>query len=699
MGASLNAAPSWTFATANPRVVTTAPENYEVINLDDLFEIGFSQPMDRISVEQNFSLVAHNNLAVQGTFDWFDDSKTVTFSPDELLMRDTAYRLILSGDALAYGGTPVDEDMLIAFSTVPMLQVLSHSWNTTSYGSMLSQGSVIFNGPVLDDDLEPYISVIPDVVNIEYSWHSWNNEIFVRGDFKPLTRYQITVGSGLPDPWGGVTQSPYSFEFTTSALRSGIHIGRNDIIYAASDSKLAAKVTNVARARANLGQIPLDYFMVIGGTSYSIEEFAAETIQTWPLDLGLPGDQFYDLDLSLTPDGSPASPGIYRLEFDLTPTTAVPESELAVSRKGPYAIIVSDVNLVFKIAHDKLFVWAVSLKTGLPIANAELSIYDKNGQLLILGQTDQRGIFQISVQLEQSFYDPYYAVLAQPGDPSFALTRSTWDSAISPYAFGIARDYSKPELESYIYTDRPIYRPGQTVSYRVITRYAENGRYQIDDTLDTMPVTIYDGDRNMLFDGQQPLSPFGTSHGSYSLADDAQPGRYQITTPYGNLEFKVTEYRKPEINLQVDAGAKNGALMADSVQTVGINARYFFDAPAGNVEFGWNLFREDDSFYIPGYRVGPQNYCWYCAWYDRDYFGELIEQGEGKTDAQGKLSIELAIPPEGATARYTLEATMIDESGFPVSARTTLNVHPEKFYIETKPESTISTGDLGGRRK
>ena len=129
---------------------------------------------------------------------------------------------------------------------------------------MLSQGSVIFNGPVLDDDLEPYITVIPDVVNIEYSWHSWNNEIFVRGDFKPLTRYQITVASGLPDPWGGVTQSPYSFEFTTSALRSGIHIGRNDIIYAASDSKLAAKVTNVARARANLGQIPLDYFMVIG---------------------------------------------------------------------------------------------------------------------------------------------------------------------------------------------------------------------------------------------------------------------------------------------------------------------------------------------------------------------------------------------------------------------------------------------------
>ncbi|MBG7609851.1 MAG: Ig-like domain-containing protein, partial [Anaerolineae bacterium] len=694
MGVRLNAIPDWTFSTANPRVVSTSPEIYEVINLDSSFEIIFNQPMDRSSVEENFIVAADNNFEVLGTFEWSDDSKKLIFSPDDILTRDMTYRLILGEGSQAYGGTRLDEDVLIPFSTVPVLQVISHSWNSTSYGSMQSRGSIIFNGPILDDDPEPYISVIPEVADIEYNWYGWTKELNMRGDFKPLTRYQISVAAGLPDPWDGETIAPYRFEFTTSALRSGIHIGRNDIIYAASDSKLAAKVTNVARAQANLGEIPLDYFMVLGGTSYGVDAFNAERRQTWPLELGLQGDRFYNIDLSLTPDGSLATPGIYQLEFDLTPKTNVPESDTNVSRKGPYVIIVSDVNLVFKIAHDKIFVWAVSLKNGLPIADAEIKIYDKDGQLLISGRTNFKGVFQTDTKLEQSFYDPYYAVLARPGDSSFALTRSTWDTTISPYQFGISRNYSAPDIDSYIYTDRPIYRPGQTVSYRAITRYSENGRYQIDTSLDTLPVTIFDGDRNILFEGNQPVSTFGTSHGSFTLADDAQPGNYQIQTPYGNLLFDVAEYRKPEINLQIEAQAEGGEILSDSTQTIDISARYFFDAPAGDQNIVWNLYREEARFHIPGYQTGPQNFCWYCSWYERDYFGELIDSGDGVSDAQGKLAIKVDIQSEEAKALYTLEATMIDESGYPVSGRQTLNIHPESYYIGAKADSWLGqTGE------
>jgi len=690
MGVMLNTAPSWTFGTANPRVVGTLPESYAVVDLDADFEIIFSQPMDRASVEQHFALAAYNNHPVQGTFIWSDDNKSLTFTPDELLTRAATYRLILGADTLAYGGTTLENELLIPLSTVPPLAVVSHNWNTTSYGSTPGQGSLTFNGPALDEDPEPYITIFPEVENASFNWYSWNNELNIRGDFKPLTRYQISVAPGLPDPWGGSSDALYSFEFTTSALRSGIHIGRDDIMVVGSDDTLAAKVTNVAQAQASLGEVPLDYFMVImRGTFFDFEEYIPESVQTWHLNLGLSGDQFYDLDLSLTPDETPRSPGIYRLEYDLTPTTILPEIDNAVSRRGPYAIIVSDVNLVFKIAHDKLFVWALSMKTGLPVINADISIYDKNGQPVAQGKTDQSGIFQINAVLEQSFYDPYYAVLEEPGHQHFALTRSTWDYRISPYSFGISSDYSKPELESYIYTDRPIYRPGQDVSYRVITRYAENGRYQIDTSLETVLITIYDGKHNTLFEGEHPLSSFGTSHGVYTLADDAQPGRYQITSPYGVLSFDVVEYRKPEINLQIKAGTRNGALLAGSTEIIEVDARYFFDAPGSNLDLRWNLYRDEDSFRIPGYRVGPQNFCWYCGWYEWDYFGDLIESGEGRTDASGKLSIEIEIPPEDATARYTLEATIIDESDFPVSARTILNVHPEKYYIGAKSDTWL----------
>ncbi|MEN8172353.1 MAG: alpha-2-macroglobulin family protein, partial [Chloroflexota bacterium] len=260
---------------------------------------------------------------------------------------------------------------------------------------------------------------------------------------------------------------------------------------------------------------------------------------------------------------------------------------------------------------------------------------------------------------------------------------------ISPYYFGISSDYDQPDLESYIYTDRPVYRPGQDVSYRAITRYAENGRYEIDDTIETVLVTIYDGDHNTIFEGEEPVSSFGSSHGVYTLAEDAQPGRYQITTPYGKLAFHVMEYRKPEIDLQVATQDGKLAYLAESTQTMEIGARYFFDAPGADLDLSWNLYRNDDSFRIPGYQVGPQNYCWYCGWYERDYFGELIDSGEGVTGADGKFAFDVEILPEDSTSRYTLEATMIDESNFPVSARTILNVHPEKFYIGAKSDTWL----------
>ncbi|MEN8172191.1 MAG: Ig-like domain-containing protein, partial [Chloroflexota bacterium] len=273
LGTTQKTAPSWSFETARPHVVSTSPESHDVIDLDSDFEITFSQPMDRNSVEGHFSLASLNNPAVKGTFTWSDDSKKLTFTPDQLLTRGSAYHLNLGSNALAYGGVPLENAILVSVSTVPPLEVISHNWNTTSYGTMPGRGSLIFNGPTLEDDPEPFITVTPAVDDLQYSWYSWNKELNIRGNFKPLTHYQISVAPGISDPWGGKSRKSYSFEFTTSALRSGIHIGRENIMVVGSDAVLTAKATNVARAQAKLGTVPLDYFIVLGGTFYEISNY------------------------------------------------------------------------------------------------------------------------------------------------------------------------------------------------------------------------------------------------------------------------------------------------------------------------------------------------------------------------------------------------------------------------------------------
>ena len=72
--------------------------------------------------------------------------------------------------------------------------------------------------------------------------------------------------------------------------------------------------------------------------------------------------------------------------------------------------------------------------------------------------------------------------------------------------------------------------------------------------------------------------------------------------------------------------------------------------------------------------------------------------GEGVTDGAGQSTLAFTatdyIPAGGMAGglkEYSLEVTVMDESGFPVSLRDSLLVHPETFYIGVKPGSYFGT--------
>ncbi len=69
-----------------------------------------------------------------------------------------------------------------------------------------------------------------------------------------------------------------------------------------------------------------------------------------------------------------------------------------------------------------------------------------------------------------AYQDPYnssYAVLGELGQDNFGFSMSHWNDGISPWNFDIPEDYYPSSIFSYLYTDRPIYRPGDTVSFPI----------------------------------------------------------------------------------------------------------------------------------------------------------------------------------------------------------------------------------------
>ena len=130
------------------------------------------------------------------------------------------------------------------------------------------------------------------------------------------------------------------------------------------------------------------------------------------------------------------------------------------------------------------------------------------------------------------------------------------------------------DVTSYIYTDRPIYRPAQKVFFKGILRQWGKDGYQLIDAK-TIKVTVEDPNNGKLFEKDLPLSARGTFSGELDIAEEAPLGSYNITASIGEAKasgyFEVQEYKKPEFKVTVK-GPKEFASVGEKVRfTIGAN--------------------------------------------------------------------------------------------------------------------------------
>ncbi len=683
---------SWTFTTLSPALLGFEPgAKAQRVPLDAQVEISFNQAMDQESFAAQFSLRDQEGGIVRGKVDWSDDLKTATFIPLSLLDRDKTYTALLPAELEAAGGTPLGADHSWQFSTVGELQLLD---STPRQGASTSvhQGVVLyFNRPLDQEKLEGKFTMNPEITNLRTSWVPSDNALRITGDYSALQSYTLTIAETLSDEWGSTLSRPIKINFFTRAFSPNLVItqGTNDLFLSGEENAIPAQGTNLSSVLISVGSIPPEqYAAVLGPERYqALQNYLPPDNRTWWQAVNLPGDASHHVNLPLTPYGSTLSPGLYRYRISSGDLPYNP---------APFLLAVSYNHLALKVSPNDLLAWAVDLRNGEPVVGTPIQIFNQEGQRVFSGKTDAQGLFSAEFHSPRNLYDAsFYAVLGNPGEETFAVSSSTWQQGTEPYLFSLSSDYAPDPSQTYLYTDRPIYRPGQTVYYRVVKREVEKEGYSLPEG-EGIECTFV-GPEGELKTFQLDLSAYGTAHGQYQLSEYAEPGYYRLESGESLITFQVAEYRKPEIDLEVSLSPEV-ALQGETL-SASVDARYYFDAPAGNVDLEWLISARPAAFTLPGYHVGTleERSFAYPSPYSMFRFDTGVDSGEGETTRSGKWSMDFAATGEGdygmdisLPAMYIFQAKVQDESGFPISARAETLVHPSNFYIGVKPAAWIS---------
>ncbi len=357
------------------------------------------------------------------------------------------------------------------------------------------------------------------------------------------------------------------------------------------------------------------------------------------------------------------------------------DSRMAVHR----TVILTDLGLTVIRSEKEVLVWALSIGKGSPVAGVTVNAYSTKNQLVGSAVTDERGLARFTLDKGSAM-----GLVTGVKGTAFAMldTGATLiQGPVSETGYG----FLGSGYEAFLYADRGIYRPGETLHIRAVVR----GPLMACPPPFPVQLTIRRPDGGEAARLTAMLSDAGTAEFAWPCPVEALTGNYGLTLEAGaggrtagSLSVMVEDFVPPTLAVTLK-GPTNRVALAKPVKA-SIEARHLFGSPAGGKRADLRARLGPAPFQpagFPGYVFGDPR---------RDPVWRTIECGEKRLDAKGLAGFEVNLPeglnPGGALA-CTLVATVIEDSGRACPAVLTFPVDVHSRYIGLKPlEGSVVAG-------
>jgi alpha-2-macroglobulin len=655
---------------------------------DRAFAMKFNYALDQAKSGQPFTI----SPQLTGKWIWYS-SKEARFISEEPIPASQEFTVSLAQPLVDSSGLEISTIPTISFSGLPPVRLSNPDLEKSSYEDALNAAPDLqelrleFDRLVDHNSAEKAFSLDP-LIPGRFHWErssdgSEETLVYTFSELLKLSNtYRLKIDATVLDIQGRkIMLYPYEQSFRTNAWGGHLfptfgQVGDNIQVVDAEGARGIQFGGGGDDTRFAAYRFDLIDFAKLYADHYLPRHYAGN-VRDIPIPSGsTPAATWTDVLERKTNDGA--------VTETLLPTNMAPGLYVVNMSAGNVLydqlfVVLTSNTLVVKDNGDELFVWLTNIN-GENIPNAEIRLYSSRGEKVREGMTDENGQYRVSIPdgVEPMLVSARVNERGLSGD--VALSGFAGWNSYYPYDYSDRSSRYLPQGQPYlvyVYTERPIYKPGQTVHFKAVIRKDDDVRYSLLDEGTAAKVRVLDARGNTIESLDLHTNGFGTINSAVEISEGAMLGHYQIEVEVDGVAasrtFQVEDYRKPDYQITVTSlqPEKENKFVRGEEMKVKVHASYYFGEPLANAKLDVKFF-----------------YNWPL---NAKITGSLV------TDANGEATLSFPAPynPDyddyyywGASSRYQkirMEVSANDGSNQVVTGIHTFSVYPasEQLTLES----------------
>ncbi len=706
IGGILEKEVSWTFTTPTPRVELFLPKSGSLsVRRDAIMFAKFDQEIDRNAVLQKVNKTSN---AEKTLFRLANETEISGNKEIEEIIKETqpnrwiAFRSVNnfpSGSKIEISfdkGLPSSEGNLVtekpqtfSFQTFAALKISKNycGWEKATPNCESSdQLKIDFNNSLNEESLDKkQIKIRPKIDEPEITVDG--NTIEISGYKKTRTRYTVTLPKTLKDEFGQMLGKDQSVEFDIQANEPSLSSERDDFITLDPNAKPSFSVWS-----ENYLSLNIKLFSVKPEEFKAFSEYLASEDKSKPPTIGTLFSN-RQIKIKSKPDETTET------EIDLNPvlmngfghvllvvTTPNPEEEPIVKWLQKTNIGIDAVS-----DYEQISVFTSDIRDGKPLKNVEISF--PNGDV---SKTNDYGISELKLPTKAAFTENW--IVGRLFNDSI-IFRNNDDRAYNSWIL----DPQNDSLRWFVFDDRKMYRPGETVSIKGYIRKIIGGKFadvaELGDSLKSVFYSLKDSKGNEIAKRSPEINTFGAFDFKLELPKSVNLGYQKLVfatdsklqNDWFSHEIQVQEFRRPEFEVSAKVESAAPFFVGESAK-ISTEAKYYSGGFLVDADTKWNVTATTTSYTPPNrddFTFG-KFVPWWRESSDREY-ERTTRKITGKTDKNGNHFIDLSFDSVNPARPYSIkaEAEVQDVNRQAFSASTTLLVHPSSLYVGIRTPKTF----------